>query len=365
MNATELSVPTAPTRAPAPRAGNYLPALDGFRAVAIAFVMAGHLTRFSFIPGGFGVTLFFFISGLLITRLLLDELDRSGRINLLQFYTRRFLRLAPALLTMVTLVTGSFLLAGAKTPPTDVLAVIFYLANYYRIFIGFTLPFLLMWSLAVEEHYYLIYPSVLRALMRSGRPLLILGALTIAALIWRTVLIKVIHVSDNYTNMATDTRFDSILYGAIMAIWMKRAPESPLLRWLTSAPAVAIGFALLLISFLLKGVLLRETIRYSLQGLALMPVVVAFTFSDGSPLYRAGRALLGSPPMVLVGKLSYSLYLWHYLMIDLVRWRWPHMKFATAIALELTLAVGASCLSYFLIERAFLGLRRHFGSHAR
>jgi peptidoglycan/LPS O-acetylase OafA/YrhL len=342
----------------------YVPALDGFRAIAILFVLAAHFTHWSFIPGGFGVTLFFFISGFLITRLLIAELGTAGRIDLPRFYARRFLRLAPALLVMVALVSITAVATGRKAPPMDIVAAVFYFANYYRIFVGFTLTFGLLWSLAVEEHYYLVFPAILGPIFRSSRPLVILTGLVAAALVWRISLMAVIHPPADYTYMATDARFDSILYGAILAVWMSKTPDLLSKPVLTSLPAFGVGVIVILATFVLKSAFLRETIRYSAQGLALMPIVAAITFSDKARIYGFARSILSSAPATFIGKLSYSLYLWHYVFIDGVTSALPRLKPIVALPIAFVLAIVASLISYYGVERSFVKLRRRFGSHA-
>ena len=365
MAAPELSLDREerPAVRPAP-AGDYLPALDGLRAIAILFVLAGHLTHLPMIPGGFGVTLFFFISGLLITRLLLVELDRRGGVDLPRFYVRRLLRLAPALVGMVLIVAAVAALRGGEVKGAEVFSAIFYISNYYRIFIDYALPFAVLWSLSVEEHYYLAYPALLPWLMRSGRPLLILAVACGVALIWRAVLMSVIHPPANYTNMATDTRFDSILFGAMFSIWQARRPNLAQTSWLVSPWVVAGSLVTLLACFLVRTDFLRETVRYTLQGLAFIPLVAAVVFNQTWPLYRAARKVLGAAPLVFVGRLSYSLYLWHYPCIFAVKALAPGMGFVASVLVSLGLSVAAALLSYFALERSFLALRRRFGSHA-
>ena len=346
-------------------ASSYVPVLDGFRAIAISLVLAAHFTHLYFIPGGFGVTLFFFISGLLITRLLLAEIRLSGRADLPRFYARRVMRLAPALVTLAIVLSGVALIQGRRFPASDVLAVVFYFANYYRVFVGFTLGFGLLWSLAVEEHYYIVFPYVLNRLMKAGRPLLVLSGLMAVALIWRTILMVFIHPPLNYTYMATDTRFDSILYGAILSVILYKYPHAISSRLLTGILAFTVGLLALLATFLMKADLERETIRYSIQGLALLPIVSSVVFGDRHIIFRWARAVLSTRPMTLIGKLSYSLYLWHYPCIFAVRDALPHLSPNVALALALVVSIAVSAASYFGVERSFLNLRRRFGSHAR
>lgn len=115
---------------------NYVPALDGLRAVSIAFVIIGHCGLEHLVPGGLGVTLFFFISGLLISRLLLVEFQRTGRINLSRFYFMRFLRLMPALYLFVLIGGIAFAVIGFTISPLNYSAALFYWANYFGIYLN-------------------------------------------------------------------------------------------------------------------------------------------------------------------------------------------------------------------------------------
>ena len=144
---------------------NYIPPLDGLRACAILLVLGGHFSV-PHIPNDFGVTLFFFISGFLITRLLLAELIEKGTVSLYQFYVRRILRLYPALLFAIILSVIFYFYVKEKTIPTEELtSALFYFANYYGLSKGYDVAntFTILWSLAVEEHFYLLFPLMFLA----------------------------------------------------------------------------------------------------------------------------------------------------------------------------------------------------------
>ena len=148
-----------------------IPALDGLRAVSILLVMVSHAGFGHIEPGGLGVTLFFGISGFIITRLLLAEHAATGRVALGAFYARRFLRLSPALLIYAACAGLAMAALGDPFRLAEWLAMLFYAANFWKLWGGFPdgalapHPFGILWSLAVEEQYYLIYPWLLVALL--------------------------------------------------------------------------------------------------------------------------------------------------------------------------------------------------------
>ena len=368
---------------------SYLPALDGLRAGAVLLVVAAHAGLERVVPGGFGVTLFFALSGFLITRQLLAEHARTGRIGFGGFYLRRLLRLVPAGLAYVLVAGGVFVWAGGALSPGGWAAAALQGANYWQLVGGFrsTLagvrhPFSILWSLAVEDHFYLLWPALLALLLRRhGRGLAwATGAallLCAGALAWRATLfgacfpaghapaLRPLACLPPASNpayrfyrlyMATDTRLDSLAWGvlpALLAVWRP--------GWLAfaarSRPLQAAALAGLLASLLLPGDAFREVVRYSLQGLALavlLPAVAA-----PGPHVR----LLAAAPAVWVGRLSYSLYLWHwgaYAVADRLAGPrpLPWLSVALPLAAVLTLA------SYYGIERPMLRWRRRAGSHA-
>ena len=144
-----------------------IPSLNGIRSVSVLVVFFAHVGFEGFIPGGFGVTVFFFLSGFLITSLLLDEERRNGNINLKQFFIRRLTRLFPPLIVSLFFI---YLLTYLSISPGEIsvmgaLSQIFYFANYYSIFFsssgGIPMGTTILWSLAVEEHFYFFYPLLL------------------------------------------------------------------------------------------------------------------------------------------------------------------------------------------------------------
>ena len=180
--------------------GAYLPALDGLRAVSILLVVLSHLGLDRVVPGAFGVTLFFFISGFLITRQLAGGLARDGRVDFGGFYWRRVLRLMPAGLVYIAVAGLLFTAAGGVISRGGWLAALGYGANYYDLWAGYRSsgagvrhPFNILWSLAIEEHFYAVWPVCLALMWGRGRGRVFwaLAVLCGAVLVWRVVLWQV------------------------------------------------------------------------------------------------------------------------------------------------------------------------------
>lgn len=313
---------------------SYLPALDGMRAASILLVVVSHLGFGKIVPGGLGVTIFFFISGFIITRLLLSDVIAAIRPDLKAFYLRRFFRLAPALVIFVLFANLAFLWLGRSLPLSDNLAALFYLANYWTIFHGWGggtpenpySPLGIVWSLAVEEHFYFLFPFLVVLFRKNlSRLLTVIVVTCILVLGWRIFII----MSDGITSFesvrtykATDTRIDSILYGCLLSVMVAMQSLAPngmsdkLLQRLSSNTFVIAGYLLLVATLLVRIPELRETIRYSLQGLALLPI-----FANLFVAQRQGviKSILELPVMVTIGKISYSLYLYHWLVVVVMK----------------------------------------------
>lgn len=349
---------------------SHIAALDGFRGLAILIVVVSHYGFGKWIPGGFGVTLFFFISGFLITRLLIAEYKTQGRIHLPNFYLRRVLRLYPALLFMVALAVGFTVWMGCGFQPGEVLSTLFYYRNYYMLFgANHDLPncnriFDITWSLAIEEHFYLFFPLLFMAFYRRPDRLGIFMAGTIVAvLMWRLYIVATEGLTDLTVYRIyhlTDTRLDAIMFGCLVSVILHGSRAERYVR-MTSQPMVFFGaVGLLLFSFLYRDGVFRETGRYSLQGLALSIIVPATLYAKA---YGGLMHWLSRPRLVLVGKLSYSLYLFHWVGVAVAenliggeRLRVPWLL--TAVPLGLLL----SWISYQYVEKPTAGLRKRFGS---
>ena len=345
----------------------YIAGLDGLRALSIALVMVAHAGWERVVPGGLGVTVFFFVSGFLITSLLTAEHARTGRIAVGDFYARRFLRLAPELYGMIAITALAGPLYGQHAALRDVAAGAGYATNYLYAFGGEGgLRWSQLWSLAVEEHFYLTFPLLFVALRRRPRALLAsLLAVCAAALAWRTAA----HGwgwPQTYTYAATECRLDSIAWGCAAAVafglyggrWMRR-PRAAL------AVGVA-GAGLLLLSVILRGEGFRETLRYSLQGVGLAGVFAALFFSQAGGWAR--RRVLELAPLRELGRKSYGAYLWHFELLALAAYfGLPPAGLPTAAHLALTLALfpaawGAAWVSERALLRPARALRRRWGS---
>jgi len=340
-----------------------IPSLDGIRGLAALTVFVSHVGLREIIPGGFGVTVFFFLSGFLITTLLRREWEATRDISLKNFYLRRAFRIWPPmylvlLVLMIPWVNG---LAQSSVTPAALAAQFFQYTNYYVIvasdahLIPGACP---MWSLSVEEHFYLLFPLALLFLLRRfdyptvGRVLL--GACGLV-LLWRCILVLGFGVGEGYTFLATDTRLDSILYGCVMAIWANPALDRRVLPyserfWMA---ATAAGLAVLGFCFLFRNPQFRETIRYSLQGLALVPLFFAAIRYSHWPLFR----WLNTPWMRAMGLISYTFYLIHITALAVVE-RYVQGPWIVEAGLGFLLSVAFAAAMYYFIERHMATLRR-------
>lgn len=348
-----------------------IPSLDGIRAISVLLVLVAHSGLGDLVPGGLGVTIFFFLSGYLISTLMLTEYDQTGEINIVNFYARRVFRLMPPLLVSLAIAYGlayAGLLSGSITG-AGLAAQLLYFANYYVLFFdpGNTIPdgTGIYWSLAVEEHFYIFYPLCLTLLLGSAlRPRMIgslFGIVCVIVLAWRIHLVQSPDFVSDRTYYASDTRIDSIIYGCVLAVVMNpvRPPHRPGTMLAAQWTVLAIAAGALLLTLVYRDPIFRETIRYSIQGVALMPIFYfAVRFPDNQ-LFR----YLNSPWAITIGGYSYTIYLIHYVLIRLIAKDIPAIAAKPFILLPIALVIStayAAAIDRF-VDRYFRQLRRKFG----
>ena len=322
------------------RISGYVPELDGLRAFAAIAVVFFHASGGTALPGGYlGVDIFFVLSAFLITALLDNELRQSGKIDLPRFYLNRFLRLAPALLLMLTVyVSVAPWFWPNHNHLADALLSATYLSDYSYAY--WHSPFYLRhtWSLAVEEHFYLIWPLVLPAMIRTRRAILIALALYLACFLWRADFDGG-WISYYYR---FDTRATGLLAGALLYFFIDRMPLSSTSAYLAAG----------LIGLLMVGVpISRAAAAIPFAELAAVVLIGSIV------LGRAGAlaAPLRSSPAIWLGKRSYAIYLWHFPVAFFVRDKLPA---SLAIGFTMAVAVAAAAVCYVTVE----AVGRHFKS---
>jgi len=363
----------APTERDTPPRGRarlkvpYEPGIDGLRAIAVTSVLLYH-SDVPWVPGGFfGVEVFFVISGYLITALLLAEWRNGHRIALGSFYLRRARRLLPALFLMlgvVGLYSVLFLPDEVHTLRGDTFGAVTYVQNWWQIFAGRSYfaeagrPPLLkhLWSLAVEEQFYLVWPLICAVLFRffGDRPgrlfgIIAGGALFSTFLMWLMFPGDALNASRVY--YGTDTRASGLLLGAALAVaWppWRLTPKVTLAGRAVLNIAGCVGLAI--VGWYLFGVSDSAAWVYSggflLLGFGTL-LVIATTVHPGADI----RRLLGFKPLVWIGLRSYSLYIWHWPIYQITR---PDLDVPlhgyALLALRLTLTVIIAELSFRFVE---------------
>ena len=345
----------------------YITGLDGIRAIAVIMVLAYHLKLALFKSGFLGVTVFFILSGYLITGILISEVEEEGTIDLKNFWLRRIRRLVPAVMSMavviifVSAVVNKIIFTkGCK----DFLASVLGFNNWWQIFnkvsyfeaAGVPSPFTHCWSLAIETQFYLIYPLILLGIYklvksrgegRAKRGLLFAGVTLLLALISVILMIVLFDPQQDASRVyyGTDTRAFSLLFGALLAIlWEYRMVP----RRLSASVNMVLGsvsFAVLLV----MTIAINGSSNFWYRGGqfvgTILTVLVIYTVSGRKTWLSR---FLSNPVLKWIGDRSYSIYLWHYPIILLISKGIKASWWITLI--EIVLSVVLAELSYRFIE---------------
>ena len=348
----------------------HFPALDGLRGIAVLIVMFYHVglllpEMHHYVKGGFlGVDVFFVLSGFLITSILLKEYERSGSINLKNFYYRRFLRLIPAfwVFLLVLYLVGYLLLPGGRH---DVIY------ENYNFFFAFT--YLInwhvaaneglqgnlthIWSLAIEEQFYVIWSLVLYKAFGEGKTRKQIFYFTAGAVGLLIVTKAIRAFSGTPTNIlynSTDTRIDAILIGCLAAMlysW-KMLPDS-FYKHRGFRYSVFTAFVLAL-AIIINFASSDASLYYgTLSVFALCIAMIVLRLITGEQ--SIAKTFLEWRPLRWIGQISYGLYLWHYLFFEFAKMTFE--SFPVQLLVGVVLAFIVSTLSFYLIEQPFLKIK--------
>ncbi|GAB0210837.1 acyltransferase family protein [Staphylococcus pseudintermedius] len=344
-----------------------MPGLDGVRAVAVIAIIIYHLNP-QWLSGGFlGVDTFFVISGYLITSLLLTEYHNTGKIELMSFWLRRVKRLIPAVLFLVMgviVLSLIFMPTEIQKVRADSIAAIFYVSNWWYImqnvdyFEQFAVqPLKHLWSLAIEEQFYLVFPIVLLSLLSFIRRLKSIRIIFLILLVISMIAMMVLYVpNENVARVyfGTDTRIQTLLMGVLLAlVWppfQLKAKVNRQMRTMIDTAGV-VGLAILFICF--KFVSETNSILYY-GGFFLISTVTLLVIA--SSVHPSGyfAKFLGNKVFTFIGSRSYSLYLWHYPIIVLIHHQFVQGQIPPLVyVVEILLMVLMAEFSYKFIEQPF------------
>jgi peptidoglycan/LPS O-acetylase OafA/YrhL len=319
----------------------YRPWLDGVRGFSILLVIVEHLSL-SFKPawnfGGTGVGIFFVLSGYLITGLLLAEFEKTDTIALKSFYLRRAARLVPALLLVVLICDPIFLILGWHKEVLASFIAMAYLMNYATLAAGHYLPaYGHTWSLAVEEHFYLLWPLVLMWLLRRRSLSFALRAtlvVCVVVLLWRVFILS-IGAPPRLAYVGSFERADTLLFGCAAAIATRQG-------WRPKPALFFVGLALVVFHLTMPEQL--SLLRASLLGIGTALMLATLDYSALGSV----KSVFSFRPLVWLGSISYGVYLWHGAIFHIL-WKTGHEQ-PIELFCGVTLALTLSWLSYRYVE---------------
>ncbi len=335
-----------------------IPSLDGLRALAIALVLFGHsiemhpplYLKWTGAYAEFGVRIFFVLSGFLITTLLVEELEVTGRISLKKFYLRRVFRIFPASYTYILAIALLSASGVVALHARDLLHAVTYTANYdpnRSWYIGH------LWSLSVEEQFYLLWPLTLFLAGRK-RGMMIAALALAAAPAFRVVEMLLAPGAHFEIGVRFETAADSLATGCLLALlrgWLSARREY--IRLLSSRLFVLVPIVTLLLVLPFYRLRWRFTLGYGLMNVG---IALCLDWCMRNSTGAIGK-VLNWRPVAFVGVLSYSLYLWQQPFLD----RYSH-SFLNRFPLSIALAFAAALASHYLVEKPFLRIKKRFES---
>lgn len=328
---------------------HYIPVLDGLRAASIIVVLYAHVSAGLYLPhwmsagsiGPGGVVIFFVISGFLITSQLVRDFNQR-QLRLTRFYARRFFRLSPAMIVLVATTMGLSALGWVPLTQADIIHAITYTTNYYH---SPSTSLAHLWSLSVEEQFYLIWPIViLLGGLRTSRRVAVLALLVCP-------MVRIVEFLANPAEPDLLTHFetsaDAIAIGCALCLYWSDIQKA-IPRKLTGTVAVLACFATLILCCFMNHIRPSfETIGYSIElGCAALILNALLTRPDSI----ATRSLSAAPVRWL-GQISYSVYLWQEPFCT--RNLWFHPRGSVPFPGNVALALLAGCVSFYCIERPF------------
>lgn len=345
----------------------YMPGLDGLRAIAVLGIIIYHLNK-QWLTGGFlGVDTFFVISGYLITSLLLKEYDDTGIIKLKSFWIRRLKRLLPAVIVLLMVVGTATLLLKSDNiirVKHDIIAAIFYVSNWWYIakdvnyFEQFSfMPLKHLWSLAIEEQFYIFFPVILVTLLLTIKKRYKIGFIFWGVSIISLGLMMFIYsINGDHSRVyfGTDTRLQTLLLGVILAfLWppfkLKNDPPKVVKYVIDS-----IGSLSFIVLILLFFIINDETNWIYDGGFYLISILTLFIIASVVHPSTWIAKIFSNQVLVFIGKRSYSLYLWHFAVISFVHSYYVDGQIPVYVYfIDISLTIIFAELSYRFIETPF------------
>jgi peptidoglycan/LPS O-acetylase OafA/YrhL len=357
--------PVAPSASNSPRSFGKITGFDGIRGVGVLIIFVAHIEvilpieTLLVVPGAaVPLDMFFVLSGFLITALLLREQGKWGKIGVGPFYRRRVLRLLPALYLVVlaNALFAYFSHQWAHTETESIVSVLLYFSNFFSASAAGPLTpklapgFQHMWSLAFEEQFYFIWPwitiFVLTIRIRLRTAVIIILLLIVAVGVHRAILWEEAPRWWSYL-YRTDTRADSILWGALLAhIWMRyREPR----RWFPLAGWIAAAFLIFVLAF---------TNEYGpflylggFDGIDIACAILLLAILDGR---WGGRRLFELRPLVAMGTVSYAFYLWHLPVFFAIRHFDTHWNDVVRVVVAFSVTLALTLISWFALEKPLM-----------
>jgi peptidoglycan/LPS O-acetylase OafA/YrhL len=335
-----------------------LPALDGLRAISIVLVVLGHLvgTRNMPLPktsiagsfAEFGVRVFFVISGFLITTLLFAEHDRTGTVSLRDFYVRRTYRIFPAFYAYLAVIAACAGLQLFELMDGDLLAGATYTMNFHRPrswYLGH------LWSLSVEEQFYLLWPAVL-VVLKKRRALIVAALAIVAAPVIRVAVWTLMPSHRLGIGETFPTVFDALAAGCLLAGLRGHLAANRTYVALSRSPLFVVVPMTAVAAIFVPRVSFELSMGHTIQNVGIALTVDWATRCHDTRLARGVARVLEAPPLVWVGRLSYSIYLWQQPFVNRAGTHWLQ-----SFPFNLAAGLGVAVLSYYFVEQPFLRLR--------